>query len=320
MGEYTVITTMKHEGAFLLEWVAHHKALGFDRMVICTNDCADPTTAMALRLQAMGVVRHHGTKVWAATSIQRAALKQVRRYDEVTGAEWLYVCDADEFLVVKGGDGTVRALVAAAGVGTEVISVPWRTFGPAGRRGYEAGRVTQQFVRGAAEGGGGPAYPKSLFRGLENVQRIGVHAPIAKPELGRDLRREVPGGVAHVPQHHVMFVQNDTRFAQVNHYALRSRDSFLVKRDRGRVNHSEQAMEIDYWDRFDVAEVRCDAVRRYDGAVAAWLAQLMADRELAALHTAAVAWHRAKIAELTARQDYGDLIAAIEQRQAKCAH
>ncbi len=55
MGGYTVITTMKNEGAFLLEWVAHHKALGFDHLVICTNDCDDPTTRMALRLQEMGL-------------------------------------------------------------------------------------------------------------------------------------------------------------------------------------------------------------------------------------------------------------------------
>ena len=47
----TVITTMKNEGAFLLEWVAHHKALGFDDLVICTNDCTDATTDKVLRMQ-----------------------------------------------------------------------------------------------------------------------------------------------------------------------------------------------------------------------------------------------------------------------------
>lgn len=322
MGGFTVVTTMKNEGAFLLEWVAHHKALGFDAIVICTNDCADPTRTMALRLQEMGLVRHHATRSWAATSIQRSALKQVRRYPEVTGAEWLYVCDADEFLTVRIGDGGVRALVAAASPGVEVIPVPWRIFGPGGQRDYQEGRVTQQFACARAMPPPGllaPVYPKSVFRGLDQLHRIGVHQPVARPDLGRDLVREMPGGVPMTAQRHPMFVQADYRFAQVNHYCLRSRDSFLVKRDRGRVNHVGQSMDIDYWDRFDVAEVPCDAIRRYDAATERWLDDLLQDAVLWGLHQAAVIWHRARIAALHARADVAPIIAATEERLARCA-
>jgi hypothetical protein len=322
MGGFTVITTMKNEGAFLLEWVAHHKALGFDHLLICTNDCEDPTARMVLRLQEMGLARHHATTPWAATSIQRSALKQARRYDEVIGADWLYVCDADEFLVVKTGDGSARALVAAAGPEAEVISVPWRVFGPDGCRTYEDQPVTQQFHRAmAAQAPGRPQgiYAKSLFRGLQNMHRIGIHGPVPRPDLGRALCREMPGGVSATPGMNPMVALREYSAAQVNHYALRSRDSFLVKRDRGRVNHSNETMEIDYWDRFDIAQVACDAIRRYDAAVAGWRARLMADAVLDGLHERAVKWHRAKIAALRARPDYADLLAALEERLNPCA-
>ncbi len=322
MAGYTVITTMKNEGAFLLEWVAHHKALGFDNIVICTNDCADATRTMALRLAEMGLVRHHATQSWAATSIQRSALKQVRRHAEVTQADWLYVCDADEFLVVKLGDGTVQALVAAASAGVEVIPVPWRIFGPGGQRDFRPGRITTQFLHARAAphpASMAPVYPKSLFRGLENLHRIGVHQPIPKPDLGRDLVTEAPGGQPMVRQRHPMFVQADYRYAQVNHYCLRSRDSFLVKRERGRVNHVGQGMDLDYWDRFNAADVPCDAIRRYDGATEDWLARLMADAVLGPLHAAAVIWHRARIAALHARADWAAFIAATEERMGPCA-
>jgi hypothetical protein len=322
MGGYTVITTMKNEGAFLLEWVAHHKAMGFDSIVICTNDCADVTRTMALRLAEMSLVRHHATQAWAATSIQRSALKQVRRYPEVTEAEWLYVCDADEFLVVKIGDGSARALVAAASPGVEVIPVPWRIFGPGGQRDYREGRITTQFARARAVPHPmvlAPVYPKSLFRGLENLHRIGVHQPVARPDLGRELIREMPGGVPMTVQRHPMFVQADYRFAQVNHYCLRSRDSFLVKRDRGRVNHVGQDMDMDYWDRFDLAEVPCDAIRRYDAATEDWLDDLMQDPVLRGLQAAAVIWHRARIAALQARADMAPILAATEERLGRCA-
>jgi hypothetical protein len=319
MGGYTVVTTMKNEGAFLLEWVAHHKTLGFDHLVICTNDCADVTQQMVARLAQMGLARHHATKAWPATSIQRSALKQVRRYAEVFDAEWIYVCDADEFLVVHIGDGSARALVAAR-VAAEVISVPWRIFGPNGRRAYTDMPVTQQFCRGsAAEPPPRGIYAKSLFCGVQDVQRIGIHGPIARADLGRPLVREMPGGARIDPAVNLMLAGRDYCVAQVNHYALRSRDSFLVKRDRGRVNHTGQSMDADYWDRFDVADVACDGIRRYDLGVAAWVARLMGDAELADLHSRAVAWHRTRVAQLQARADYAPLIAALDERLAACA-
>ena len=314
MGGFTVITTMKNEGAFLLEWVAHHKAIGFDHLLICTNDCADPTRAMVLRLEQLGLARHHATRIWPAPGIQRSALKQARRYDEVKQAAWIWVCDADEFLVVKTGDGSVQALAEGAG-GAEVVGVAWRIFGPAGRIAYAEGPVTAQFTQAEADPKGTPrigTYGKSLFRGdIPMLHRIGIHGPVPKPELGRDYHRVFPGGRPWRQMGHKIQIAADYDLAQVNHYALRSLDSFFVKRDRGRVNHATEVMDIDYWRRFDKAEEPCTAIRRHDGAVAAWLARLMADGELAALHRAAVDWHRARAAELAALPDYCRLRAAL---------
>ena len=319
MGGYTVITTMKNEGAFLLEWVAHHKALGFDHLVICTNDCEDVTARMVLRLQEIGLARHHATTHWAATSIQRSALKQAQRYGEVRGADWLYVCDADEFLVVKVGDGSARALVAAASPQAEVISVAWRVFGPDGRRDFVDAPVSEQFCKGAAQDLRQGIYAKSLFRGLENMHRIGIHGPVPRPDLGRGLCREMPGGIGLGPQINAMLSLRDYRVAQVNHYALRSHDSFLVKRDRGRVNHTGQSMDTKYWDRFDIAEEPCAAIRRYDLAVATWRRRLLEDAVLEGLHERAVTWHSAKIADLKTRADYAPLLAELEERLTRCA-
>ena len=315
---FTAVACMKNEGAFLIDWVAHHKALGFDRLVICTNDCTDPTVAMVLRLQALGLARHHATRHWPATSIQRSALKQVRRYPEVEGAGWLWVCDADEYLAVRLGDGSVQALAAAASPQAEVILVPWRIFGPAGRWTHADRPVPHLFPLAEAPHGG-PTYPKALTRGLAQVHRIGIHRPVPREALGRDLVAELPGGVAPIAQRHRLFVQADWSGAQVNHYALRSGESFLVKRDRGRVNHTGQDMGLDYWDRFDRGQVPCGLIRRYDAAAADWRARLMADADLGPLHAQAVAWHRARAAELAARPDWAPLAAAIRERLSACA-
>lgn len=307
----SLLSTMKDEGAFLLDWVAHHKALGFDDLVICSNDCSDGTDAMILRLQELGLARHHATTK-AGSSIQRAAFRQARALPQIAGADWLWVCDADEYLCVHCGDGSVRALIAAASPEAQVISVPWRVFGPAGRVAYDAAPVSEQFLMAEApapRGKAKPVFAKSLFRAPAQVGRIGVHAPLP-PEGAPPYRREAPGQRPTRPGQPMM-VRAVYRVAQVNHYALRSLDSFLVKRARGRVNHVGEAMDLAYWRRFDRAEVEDRAIQRYAQASAEWRARLLADAPLAALHRAAVAWHRARIATLRADPATAALIAQI---------
>jgi hypothetical protein len=311
-----VVTTMKNEGPFLLDWVAHHKALGFDRIVICTNDCADPTALIANRLQAMGLARHHATVFWPTTSMQRSAIKQATRMDEVRSASWVYVCDADEFLTVKCGDGTLTALLD--GETADAVAVPWRVFGPAGVERFTDLPVTAQFTqaqivpRFPAEA---QTYAKSLTRGpLDRVLRLGVHLPVPRPGLEPPFRIVLPGGRPLGRQSSPMHVPADYAVAQVNHYALRSVDSFLVKRDRGRVNHMNDPMDIDYWDRFDVALVPCHAVARLAPAVAEWRARLAADRVLARLHRQSVRWHRLRAAALRQAPENAALLRGITAR------
>ena len=50
----TCITlTMKDEGPTVVEWVAHHLAVGFTEVMVYTNDCSDGTDTLLKRLEAM---------------------------------------------------------------------------------------------------------------------------------------------------------------------------------------------------------------------------------------------------------------------------
>ncbi|WP_151720406.1 glycosyltransferase family 2 protein [Gemmobacter serpentinus] len=321
---YTILTTMKNEGAFLLEWFAHHKALGFDEFVICTNDCEDTTAEIVKRLQKMGLARLHLTNYRPGQSIQRRALRQGMRYDEVQKADWIFVCDADEFLASHIGDGSVRALTAAASPGTEAICVPWRRFGTNGQKDYREGPITRQFVMANATRGAKArpfVFPKTLFRGdiLPHVERLGVHVPLPRPDLGHELRIEVPGGKPVLPPPQRLLVQADYSAAQVNHYQLRSMDSFLVKSARGKVNHVNDKMDYRYWSYNDANEERCDLIRRYDPEVERWMTELLSDRRLNTLHERAVRWHKAKVAELHAAPAFTEMIALIEAHRARMA-
>ena len=115
---------MKNEAPYIVDWVAHYRTLGFDHILVCTNDCTDPTVDILLRLEEMSLVTHHRTIVRKG-GIHRSALRQAsRRYDIVKEATWVFVCDVDEYLNIHLGDGSARALVAGSGDSPDVISVP----------------------------------------------------------------------------------------------------------------------------------------------------------------------------------------------------
>lgn len=307
MAGVTVVTTMKNEGAFLLEWLAHYRVLGAAHFYIAHNDSEDPLPEMLARLEEMGLVRAHATRNWSHGGIQRTALRQARWYDEVMQAKWLWVCDADEFLVVKVGDGSFSALIEASG-GADVIGVSWRLFGSSGISGYCEAPVTRQFTR--CERPPRAAYVKSLFRRQAEMMRFGVHMP--HPREGVKLCFAMAGGAAWQPAKGRLILRARYDVAQVNHYALRARDSFLVKRDRGRVNHAGEDMGADYWARFEHNDVEDHAIRRYDAAVTEELARLRADAALSRLEAQARDWHRARAAALLARPDWSAFAKSLE--------
>jgi hypothetical protein len=319
---FTVVSTMKNEGPFILEWVAHHKALGFDHMVVCTNDCEDTTTELLKALEERGLVRHHATKIWPRAGIHRSALKQSRRYREVKQADWIFVCDADEFLNVHVGDGSVRALIEASGPDADVISVPWRVFGPSGVQGFEDQPVTKQFTRAEHtpdKRGKAGKFKKSLFTGLDRFKRVGLHAPIPSEEWAEKITTVLPGGTPFIVGGEQTGARPSFEIAQVNHYALRAADTFLVKRARGRANHMSHVLGMDYWQRFDLNDVEDTSIRRYDREVSRWLDTFMNDAELRALHEQSVDWYRDKIAELRGDADLEPLVDQIDATLDKAA-
>ena len=96
--------------------------------------------------------------------------------------------------------------------------------------------------------------------------------------------------------------------AQVNHYALRSVDSFLIKRDRGRANHMSHTIGEKYWRRHNLGGVLDDSISQYDGASGDWRDRLQEWPELMALHDKAVAWHLEKASMLRRSEDQQPLI------------
>jgi hypothetical protein len=85
---------------------------------------------------------------------------------------------------------------------------------------------------------------------------------------------------------------------------VRSAESYLVKRDRGRVNHVDRDQGLSYWFRMNNNAEVSTQIHRMIPRQREEFDRLMADPEIAAQHHACVTAHRQRIEELKARPDY----------------
>jgi hypothetical protein len=318
----TVVTSMKNEGCFILEWVAYHLSIGVTHFLVYTNDCDDPTDAILDRLAEMGLATRLDNPFnrEAGQKPQRGALNDAAERLEVTDADWVGVIDVDEFVNIHVGDGTFAALLDAANQ-PNVVSMTWRFFGNLGVHAFEDRWQTEQFTACA------PLYIpkprlgwgfKSFYRPDGPFAKIGVHRPLdLDPEREAEVRwvngagRVMPERVARKAE---WFSRKDTigyDMVTLNHYVLRSAESFLVKRERGRINHVDQDQGTAYWASRNYATETDLSIHRHLPRAREALARLLADEALFRLHLDAVAWHRGRIDALMAEPDYRALYDAI---------
>ncbi|MBD3787546.1 MAG: glycosyltransferase family 2 protein [Sphingomonadales bacterium] len=313
------ILTVKNEAAFLLEWLAHHRAVGFTDFLVFSNDCSDGTAEMLDRLAAMGEITHQPNPGPWPQGPQWAALKAADRHPLTARADWVMVLDVDEFVTIHVGDGTLGALIAALPEAT-AIPLTWRLFGNCGVVEFADHPVTAQFPRAAPAGMTWPwraAMIKTLFRNDGSYGKLGVHRPRAPDPARMGAQRWFDGSGRELPalyHRQRLFTplgQDSYALAQLNHYALGSMEGYLVKCDRGRANREAATFDMSYWTERNFCTVEDPSIRRYDGPAGAIRARLMADATLARLHERGVAWRRARIAALLMQDEFRQLFGRL---------
>ncbi len=318
----TAVTCVKNEGPFLLEWIAFNRVIGVTDFLLYSNDCTDGTDRLLDALGAQGIVTHLPNPA-TNRNYQMQALKDARRQPVVTQADWVWVADVDEFLNIHVGDHRLPALIAACG-DPQAISLHFQFFANGGIEEFVDEPIIAQFTRShnpdiwcadtAIE-------VKSLVRQDFPLGYYGAHRPFhddskVQPHWTDGAGRQVPApfrSAANKRRIRAFPARGARRFATLNHYALRSLDSFLVKNDRGDVNREHRAFDDTYWrDRNDAAwEDR--TIQRYLPALRAEMDRLKALPGIAELHANAVAAHRARRDALLADPAYRAMQAQLRE-------
>ncbi|MCP5071979.1 MAG: glycosyltransferase family 2 protein [Rhodobacteraceae bacterium] len=310
-----IVGCMKNEAPYILEWVAYHRAMGIDNFLIYTNGCEDGTVEILDRLQAMGVLYHEDNNEWKGNSPQQHALNCAVKHPLVMQADWVAHIDIDEFINVRIGNGTLPEFFERIGDATNV-AMTWRLFGHNGIHKFEDRLVIEQFDQAAPKFCPKPHTVwgfKTMYRNIGAYEKISCHRTTKLRENFRDdviwvngSGKTMDGSIADNGwRSSLKTIGYD--LIQLNHYALRSAESYLIKRQRGRALHVDRSIGLNYWLRMDFNSYKDVTIQRNIDRTNEELDRLKSDAKLRAFHESGLDWHRAKAVELHKEPEFENL-------------
>lgn len=253
VGNKVLFSAMKNEGPFILEWVAYHRVIGFDRIIICSNDSDDGTTELLDALDAAGYIEHITNEVPKGVGAQRYAAKVINERQLIRKEDWFIWLDADEFLNIHVGDRTVDALIERMGPAMGIM-LCWRIFGDGGNKRFTGRFLSKEFSTAAMWRSKTNRHIKSFSKfvdGVEGVCEAGIHRLKLSSEHNIDANKVLNGKGFPLDMSHkyntdwfmgkddernCKVARNDFgwRVAQINHYCIRTPEYYALKNVRGR--------------------------------------------------------------------------------------
>jgi Glycosyl transferase family 2 len=232
-----LMSCMRNEGLHILEWLAYHRVIGFGPIVICSNDCDDGSDRLLDVLATHGEIDHLPNPVPPGEPPQKHGIARALAHLADSPADWLAHLDADEFLNIAPGAGPVQGLIAKAG-DAHTIALPWRMFGDNGHAQWP-GETLRAFTGCEAAPDPATVKFKSLFRHRDFASASDhmptqprIETPLAVNSAGEPLSSAPLFGT---PVSRYKPLDAALRGGTVvNHYAIRSTDTFLMKHARGR--------------------------------------------------------------------------------------
>lgn len=294
----TVVACMRNEGPYVVEWVAHLKAIGVTYILVYTNDCEDGTEAILQGLAPWGVthVDLGQMRGEAGQKPQWRALGEAWAHPLVEGADWVAHLDCDEWIALNG-PMDLPDLIANCG-NPDAIALPWRLFGCGGQLQKQDDLTPERFSRAAPVGMAYPAqgsFFKTLFRKSGPFTGFGVHRPRqADVPVFADDRGSVDEELAQRSNRIMLWrggAALDDRLVQLNHYSVRSVHEFLIKTRRGLPNKTSKVLGLEYWVERNFNQIPCVMISPQLPKVKGIVAKMMAVPDIRDAADAAQAWH-----------------------------
>lgn len=293
---FAVTACMKNEGAFVVEWVAHYLALGFDRIFILTNNCDDGTDLIVERLQEHAPVTHIRNEVPEGGFAQEHGMAGLKKSGLLDNVDWLLHCDADELLYLHRPDPDIGEFIGEMPE-CDAVAFDWRTVGT-DLDAWPGGLVVDNCPLGADSMSKPQTFSKTIFKpGL--FRFFSDHMPKAPVRdnvvVRNSLGQQLPNAAMNHPKKS-RYIRGTTDHlswdaAEMRHYALRSRQAFAIKAIRGfgiNPKPGKYSVGSRFWRASDRKDVVLDVNPLWYARLQKNVDRFMADSSLARLQSRAV--------------------------------
>jgi len=266
-----ICAIFKDEAPYLLEWIAYHRVIGFDRFVLYDNGSTDGGADLIRRspLADRVTVIHWPQRPGQLTAYRHFIDIFAPAYD------WAAFIDLDEFILPLDGN-TLHGVLDSCRNASAVM-VNWRVFGPAGHEEPVTGLVIAAYDLRAEDALPVNRHVKSIVRCADlldvtqNPHEFRLKGPVSNP-----LGQEVPNIALQPTACHQGMV--------INHYYTKSRREWLSKLHRGDpiFDQSGPKYTEDVFDHLAAAcHVKDDTIKAYIPQIRALLGEDAAELPMA---------------------------------------
>jgi hypothetical protein len=231
-----LVSIMRNECPYILEFVAHYHLLGFDRMFIATNDNTDRSLILFERLAGIGLIDCLPHSVPPDGNPQRngyrlgfAAAKQAAK------EFYVYPVDADEFLCLTE-DATIHDYLDRFPE-AHSICFNWRFYGSNGHQIRPTGLVMENYTYRCGDSHRANRTLKTLSLQDDNLRGFGPHFPhhfnIEKVTAIYSDGELLDPTRFRNGETHQSWASPDHGLAILRHYGLKSVEEYEIRRGRG---------------------------------------------------------------------------------------
>ena len=225
-----IAAIFKNEKPYIIEWLAYHRLVGFDKFFIADNISDDGSTELLKSLDAAGLI----TRVPFPTIDGKGP--QVPAYNKIlkkygSQVDLLAFIDADEFIVPATGDSvrpSLEKLVMDETVGA--VGVNWSIYGSSGHMEFVDKPVIERFTYRARKTTGVNRHIKTLVKPAFCEKMLNPHKAVltkgnyvkADGSLFDFYEKNIHGSSEFI----------DWEPLRINHYVIKSFDEFKNRKQR----------------------------------------------------------------------------------------
>lgn len=237
-----VCAIAKDEGKYFREWIEWHHKLGVEKFYIYDNESTDNSKEILQPYIDVGLVEY---TYFPGQKMQLAAYDNClerHRYD----TRWLAFIDIDEFIVPVKDKSIPEFLQRFENF--PAVEINWLVYGSNGETKKSARPVMERFPKHSQWDHLLNRHVKSIVNPRRIYNMVGCHEAARINGKAADSHGK-PITVCfrdRLPQQDVI---------RINHYAIKSREEFVEKQNRGRAAGKTRFITDSYFNRFDLNDI-----------------------------------------------------------------